>query len=186
MHRDDQRWKSLPLLGTKRGQGEQARCQFIDSQVHVLTLLPVVRYSWPVPTRCPFHVRQLQRSHLLISNPNLSIVQHDIVPNGYNLGRDYIVGNVTGSAIPTLTLTNESTYSGSTSYGGYTYKTDVSYASGMLQNTSIGINHNITVLIDGVTNAVDGLVAVLQVTITARPQSDQYVLALCFSAITCC
>ncbi|KAF8917023.1 hypothetical protein CPB85DRAFT_1481903 [Mucidula mucida] len=113
-------------------------------------------------------------------------LQHDIVPNGYNLGRDYIVGNVTGSAIPTLTLTNESTYSGSTSYGGYTYKTDVSYASGMLQNTSIGINHNITVLIDGVTNAVDGLVAVLQVTITARPQSDQYVLALCFSAITCC
>ncbi|KAF9018554.1 hypothetical protein BDZ89DRAFT_1210101 [Hymenopellis radicata] len=100
-------------------------------------------------------------------------LQHDIVPNGYNLGRDYIVGNITGSVIPTLTLTNESTYSGSTSYGGYTYKTDVSYASGMLQNTSIGINHNLTVLIDGVTNAVDGLVAVLQVTITERPQSDQ-------------
>ncbi|KAF8905162.1 hypothetical protein CPB85DRAFT_1315897 [Mucidula mucida] len=97
---------------------------------------------------------------------------HDIVVNGYNTARDYMVGNITGSAIPTLNLTNSSTYSGSTSYEGYTYKTDVKYVSGLLDNTSIGINHNWSVYIDGVTNAVDGLVAVLDVSITERPDTD--------------
>ncbi|KAK0202164.1 hypothetical protein DFS33DRAFT_1444033 [Desarmillaria ectypa] len=94
---------------------------------------------------------------------------HDIVVNGYNLGRDYIVGNITDSGIPTLTLSNTSTFSGSTSYGNYTYQTSVTYASGLLQNTSVGINHNLTVEVEGVTNAVDGLVAVLDVSISARP-----------------
>ncbi len=84
-----------------------------------------------------------------------------------------MVGNITGSAIPTLNLTNSSTYSGSTSYEGYTYKTDVKYVSGLLDNTSIGINHNWSVYIDGVTNAVDGLVAVLDVSITERPDTDK-------------
>ncbi|KAF9048122.1 hypothetical protein BDZ89DRAFT_941444 [Hymenopellis radicata] len=98
---------------------------------------------------------------------------HDIVVNGYNLARDYMVGNITGSTIPTLNLTNSSTYSGSTSYDGYTYKTDVKYVSGLLDNTSIGINHNWSVYIDGVTNAVDGLVAVLDVSITERPATDR-------------
>ncbi|KAK0445754.1 hypothetical protein EV421DRAFT_1734409 [Armillaria borealis] len=97
---------------------------------------------------------------------------HDIVLNGYNLARDYIIGNITGSVIPTLNLTNSSTYSGNTSYGGYTYKTDVSYVSGLLENTSIGINHNWSVYIDGVTNAVDGLVAVLDVSILEQPQAQ--------------
>ncbi|KAG7445572.1 uncharacterized protein BT62DRAFT_932698 [Guyanagaster necrorhizus] len=97
---------------------------------------------------------------------------HDIVVNGYNLGRDYIIGNITGSVIPTLTLTNASTFSGSTSYGNYTYQTSVMYASGLLQNTSIGINHNLTVWVEGVTNAVDGLVAVLDVSISERPANS--------------
>ncbi|KAK0487838.1 hypothetical protein IW261DRAFT_1450295 [Armillaria novae-zelandiae] len=97
---------------------------------------------------------------------------HDIVINGYNLGRDYIIGNITGSEIPTLTLSNTSTFSGSTSYGNYTYQTSITYASGLLQNTSIGINHNLTVGVEGVTNAVDGLVAVLDVSITARPANS--------------
>lgn len=97
---------------------------------------------------------------------------HDIVINGYNLGRDYIIGNITGSEIPTLTLSNASTFSGSTSYGNYTYQTSVTYASGLLQNTSVGINHNLTVGIEGVTNAVDGLVAVLDVSISARPANS--------------
>lgn len=97
---------------------------------------------------------------------------HDIIINGYNLGRDYIVGNITGSGIPTLTLSNTSTFSGSTSYGNYTYQTSVTYTSGLLQNTSVGINHNLTVGVEGVTNAVDGLVAVLNVSISARPANS--------------
>ena len=97
---------------------------------------------------------------------------HDIVINGYNLGRDYIIGNITGSEIPTLTLSNTSTFSGSTSYGNYTYQTSITYVSGLLQNTSVGINHNLTVGVEGVTNAVDGLVALLDVSITARPANS--------------
>ncbi|KAF9049570.1 hypothetical protein BDZ89DRAFT_1098910 [Hymenopellis radicata] len=98
---------------------------------------------------------------------------HDIVPNGYNFGRDYIVGNITGSAIPTLSLsTADLQYSGTSSSEGYTYKTDITYTSGLLANTSVGINHNLTVAIDGVTNAVDGLVAVLDVSITTRPNNE--------------
>ncbi|EIN12672.1 hypothetical protein PUNSTDRAFT_97478 [Punctularia strigosozonata HHB-11173 SS5] len=98
---------------------------------------------------------------------------HDIIFNGYNLGRDWLVGNATGGqSIPTLNLTNSSTYSGSTSYNGYSYKTDVSYVSGLLQNTSIGINHNLTVGGNGI-NACDGLVAVLTVKITAAPAGSK-------------
>jgi hypothetical protein len=97
--------------------------------------------------------------------------QHNIVPNGYNLGRDELVGNITSQSIPTLSLTNTSTYSGQTSYGGYTYQTNVKYVSGLLQNTSIGINHNLTVAVNG-QNAIDGLVAVLGVTITQRPKAS--------------
>jgi hypothetical protein len=113
---------------------------------------------------------------------------HDIIFNGYNLGRyvtsgipfwlpcslgpfirDWLVGNATGNQIiPTANLTNTSTFSGSTSFNGYTYKTDVAYVSGLLQNTSIGINHNLTVGSLNV-SACDGLVAVLTVKITAAP-----------------
>lgn len=100
--------------------------------------------------------------------------QHDIIVNGYNLGRDWLIGNITQSPIPTSQLTNTSTYSGSTSANGYTYQTDVAYVSGLLSNTSIGINHNLTVSVDGV-NAADGLVAILNVKITARPQSSSSV-----------
>ncbi|KAL0578536.1 hypothetical protein V5O48_003479, partial [Marasmius crinis-equi] len=96
---------------------------------------------------------------------------HDIIKNGYNLGRDYFVGNITGSAIPTTNLTNQSTYSGETNFGGFKYSTSVKYLSGLLPNTSIGINHNDSVPIPGF-NAIDGLVALLEVKITERPQND--------------
>ncbi|KAF5336246.1 hypothetical protein D9758_014352 [Tetrapyrgos nigripes] len=56
--------------------------------------------------------------------------QHDIVSNGYNLARDYIVGNITQQTIPSVNLTNSTTYSGTTSFDGYTYQTDVLYVSG--------------------------------------------------------
>ncbi|KAF8182326.1 hypothetical protein BJ912DRAFT_978603 [Pholiota molesta] len=97
---------------------------------------------------------------------------HDIVPNGYNNGRDWLVGNITGSAIPSLTLTNGTTFTSTTSFANYTYQTRIQYVAGLLQNTSIGINHNITVQIEGVANATDGLVAVLEVSITGTPHTS--------------
>jgi hypothetical protein len=93
---------------------------------------------------------------------------HDIVPNGYNLARDWIIGNITKTDIANSNLTSESTCSGSTSYANYTYTTSVTYVSDLLPNTSIGINHNLTVGVNNIL-AVDGLVAVLNVQITGTP-----------------
>jgi hypothetical protein len=82
--------------------------------------------------------------------------------------RDWIIGNITKTAIPTSNLTNGTTFSGSTSNSNYTYTTYVTYVSNLLPNTSIGINHNFTVGVNGVP-AVDGLVAVMDVKITGAP-----------------
>lgn len=113
------------------------------------------------------------------------VENHDIVLNGYNLGRDYIVGNISGTVIPTFNLTAASAYEGSSSYEGYTYHTKVTYVSGMLSNSSIGVNHNESVRIDGVVNAVDGLVAVLDVQIVERPakSNDGTIVAVLTSTI---
>ncbi|KAK7037259.1 hypothetical protein VNI00_011250 [Paramarasmius palmivorus] len=96
---------------------------------------------------------------------------HDIVSNGYNLGRDYIIGNITGSAIPTLNLTNQTTYTGTTQAGGYTYESHVQYLTGLLPNTSDNINHNWSVMTPEI-NACDGFVAVIEVRITERPANS--------------
>ncbi|OXG40416.1 hypothetical protein C359_03232 [Cryptococcus neoformans Bt120] len=96
---------------------------------------------------------------------------HDIVVNGYNIGRDELVGNLTGQSIDTRTLSNTSTLSGSATYSNYTYQTDVQYVSGLLKNSSDGINHYLTVEEEG-HPAIDGLVAVLTVKITDRPASS--------------
>ncbi|KAH9931659.1 uncharacterized protein BXZ73DRAFT_47154 [Epithele typhae] len=95
---------------------------------------------------------------------------HDIIFNGYNLGRDWLVGNATAqsSILPTLNITNGTTVSGSVSFSNYTYKTDVLYLSGILSNSTDGLNHAGSVGGNGV-QAVDGLVAVLTVTITSVP-----------------
>lgn len=61
---------------------------------------------------------------------------HDIVPDGYNLGRDELVGNVTQTSVESRNVTTASTFSGQTSYGNYTYQTDVTYVAGLLQNSS--------------------------------------------------
>ncbi|KIJ54987.1 hypothetical protein M422DRAFT_24846 [Sphaerobolus stellatus SS14] len=99
---------------------------------------------------------------------------HDIIFDGYNLARDWLVGNLTGSAIDTSTLTNTTKFTGKTISEGYTYTSTIEYRSGLLQNTSNGINHfgsvgggpnNIT--------AIDGLVAVITVEISGRPQTKQ-------------
>ncbi len=109
---------------------------------------------------------------LAISYETSSNDNHDIIENGYNLGRDYVVGNISSSEVSTLTLTGSSTYSGSSSSQGYTYRTDIMYVTGLLQNTSIGINHNQSVSNNGAVNAVDGLVAVFNVSITGTPSAS--------------
>ncbi|RDX49987.1 hypothetical protein OH76DRAFT_1349988 [Lentinus brumalis] len=95
---------------------------------------------------------------------------HDIAFNGYNFGRDWLVGNATAqsSLIPTGNVTNGTTYSGSISYGGYTYHTDALYLSGIASNSTTGLNHASSVGGDGV-EAVDGAVAVLTIKVTAKP-----------------
>lgn len=53
----------------------------------------------------------------------------------------------------------------------YTYQNDVAYVSGLLRNSSDGINHYITVEEDGYP-AIDGLVAVLTIRITGYPEGE--------------
>ncbi len=57
-----------------------------------------------------------------------------------NLRRDWLVGNITNSDVPSANLTNGSFFNATTSFGGYTYQTNIQYVSGLLQNTSVGIN----------------------------------------------
>ncbi|KAI0670913.1 hypothetical protein C8Q78DRAFT_821889 [Trametes maxima] len=104
---------------------------------------------------------------------------HDIIFNGYNLGRDWLVGNATAqsSIIPTANVTNGTTYSGQTSFGGFTYKTDALYLSGILSNSSQGVNHDLTVG-NNSTLPVDGYVAVLTISIVSRPQAANGALPL--------
>ncbi|KAH9841416.1 uncharacterized protein C8Q71DRAFT_884173 [Rhodofomes roseus] len=104
---------------------------------------------------------------------------HDIIFNGYNLGRDWLIGNVTNQThiIPTANLTNGTSYTGQTSYDGYTYETNAQYLYGYAPNTSYAVNHNITTS-NNVTNSDDGFIAVLTVKIVTAPQSS-YVLGRC-------
>jgi hypothetical protein len=94
---------------------------------------------------------------------------HDIVRDGYNRGRDYIVGNITGVHPPPLLTwpTNATTYAGQTLSEGWIYDVDVKYAA-LAPNTSEGVNHYGTVAVNG-RGAMDGLVAVLTVKIHTVP-----------------
>ncbi|WWD17449.1 hypothetical protein CI109_101890 [Kwoniella shandongensis] len=102
---------------------------------------------------------------------------HDIVRDGYNIGRDQLVANLTGKAVETRNITNQTTFSGSGSYKNYTYQTDVKYVSGLLKNSSDDINHFYTVEQNGYP-AIDGLVAVLTVKITDKPKSSSALTTL--------
>ncbi|KAI0040047.1 hypothetical protein FA95DRAFT_1566747 [Auriscalpium vulgare] len=99
-----------------------------------------------------------------------SSLEHDIIFNGYNLARDWLIGNATAQSqlIPSSNLTNQTTYSGQTSFGGYVYETNVQYVSGLLPNGSDGINHFGSVGANG-TSAVDGLTALMSVKILQGP-----------------
>ena len=85
-----------------------------------------------------------------------------------------MIGNITRSAIPTQNLTNGTTYTGTTSWAGYTYQSNINYVAGLLENTNIGINHNSSVGVNGL-NSSDGLVAVIDVKVTGKPPSKSYV-----------
>lgn len=67
---------------------------------------------------------------------------HDIVPNGYDLGRDQVVSEATG---------------GKRSFSSIDYTSTVTYVDGLLAPGAEGINHNI---------AIDGRVAILTITAT--------------------
>lgn len=84
---------------------------------------------------------------------------HMIQTNGYNRGRDYLVGNATMNA--------------TTSYMGYTWRTTAEYVpAGVLLNaTSENINHP-EVALPG-QPVQDGRVAVLTVTQLEAPSSDR-------------
>ena len=82
----------------------------------------------------------------------------------------WLLGNMTQNVIPTLNLTDSSSYSGTSTANNYTYHNTVQYVSGLLQNTSIGVNHNLTVATNGL-NAVDGLVAIVEVKIVGSPST---------------
>jgi len=81
--------------------------------------------------------------------------------------RDWMVGNITKNFVSTPSLTNTTIYTGTTEWSGYTYETKIVYTPGLLQNTNLGVNHNASV--GATTNSTDGLVAVLEVTITGAP-----------------
>jgi len=76
---------------------------------------------------------------LAVSVENWAGEHHSIVPDGYDLGRDSLVIKATGN----------------TKYYDNEYSTTSYYLSGLLQNGTEGINHNI---------AIDGQIAVLTVT----------------------
>ena len=91
---------------------------------------------------------------------------------------DWLVENATALSerIPSGNITNGTTYSGQTSFNGYTYRTDAIYLSGILSNSTDGLNHASKVGGNGV-QALDGLVAVLTVRVVSRPpaQDNKYV-----------
>jgi hypothetical protein len=88
---------------------------------------------------------------LAVSEEHDLTKNHDIVFDGYNLGRDHLVGNLTQQRIETkASISNSSTgglhrvtvidpsieYQGTKVFEGITYKTSVRYHAGLARNTS--------------------------------------------------
>ena len=127
--------------------------------------------SPPLPSHMITY-RSTQYHREWVSGCDMTRNPTDVARYRYNLGRDWFVGNATAqsSVINTSKDMNGSTYSGSTSFNGYTYHTTATYVSGLLQNTSVGINHYQSVGVNS-TNAIDGLVIVMTVKITSQPST---------------
>ncbi|EOQ99045.1 hypothetical protein J056_002560 [Wallemia ichthyophaga EXF-994] len=98
---------------------------------------------------------------------------HMIIPNGYNLGRDWIAGNATAKAINNATadLTQKGQTVGYWTRNGdaatnvsFTYETELSFKSNLTTYNSSMVNHNEQVSVNG-NPPQDGLVALLKVSI---------------------
>lgn len=99
-----------------------------------------------------------------------------------------MLGNITQSLMLSGNLTDGLKFVANTSFGGYTYQTNIRFVAGLIPDTNIGINHNMTVPVDGI-NAVDGLVAVLTAHIVDQPrnatsQSESFFLDLDICVLT--
>ncbi|TIC16723.1 hypothetical protein E3Q13_02840 [Wallemia mellicola] len=98
---------------------------------------------------------------------------HMIIPDGYNIGRDWIAGNATGQEISNATASQKITGQ-STGYWtrngdagtnvSFTYETEVTYQAGLISNDSTNINHADAVGVNG-QPPQDGLVALFKKTI---------------------
>ncbi|KAG8979338.1 hypothetical protein FRB90_008089 [Tulasnella sp. 427] len=188
--------------------GDRQAANLGDGQGYV-NETAVMRYNYKDPVRGTCDETQLGGNHFRFwrqtgSAANTSAIflavsyelslaqQHDIAVNGYNLGRDWLVGNATGTTFASPNplasqatsassgpgIISSASFTGSTSANGWTYQTTAQYVTGLLDATSVGINHNTTVE-QGGQPAIDGLVALLTVSITAR---NEYVSRL-FSAL---
>lgn len=62
--------------------------------------------------------------------------KHDIIPNGYNIGRDQFVSDLVGQKIDTNTVKAGDTFEGDSSFKTWTYHTKVEYVAGLLDATS--------------------------------------------------
>jgi hypothetical protein len=145
-----------------------------------------VTTSFSMGTRSPF------LAFFCDTKPNFNLHRYNLARCGFprfvspcvlltnHPNSDWLIGNATtqSSLIPTATLKNGTTYSGQSSYGGYVYQTNVQYVSGYLSNSSNGINHYLSVGANG-TNAVDGLVAQMNVKILTNPVSGSSKTSSC-------
>ncbi|KAG9118802.1 hypothetical protein FRC07_006506, partial [Ceratobasidium sp. 392] len=167
---------------------------------------PIVSFNFPpdIPpsNAIPDSVEQLSSSSVAATNtvpptsfvPNITFPLSTIVPTDTastplvvalsdSLLTDSANATVTVPiAIPTASLSftttttaaptqTNPTYVGQTRNGGYVYETTATYVSGLLSNSSDGVNHPITVEQNG-RPAQDGLVAVLEVKIVSRPEGS--------------
>lgn len=202
---NDSRWWPPPVLGTEWSAREQVRFQvrtflpvnrgFNLSVVTSGAIFMAVSYEKPLTGKsagrhgwkqilmafCRPAWYNPQRIQLgKVNNKSLSYT--NFLTDRIRVKRDEVVGNITGNAIITSDLKNGSTFNGTTTANNYTYESEITY-NALLQNTSLGINHNVTVGVGGIP-AIDGLVAVVVVRITGAPKS--YVFFFPISIVLLC
>ena len=100
---------------------------------------------------------------------NFYLENYAIVVDGYNKGRDLIAGVATNTNLYDNGVTNNTISKGTTDFNGWYYMNTVSYISGLLLNSSKGINQFDTVVENENDTAIDGLVALFDVQVLDRP-----------------
>ena len=147
------------------------RSNLVDQDVKCVLML--------CPTRGPPNFPQWVQFRPVSQFPSLSyFLRPCTVTSSYSKitisvgNRDLAVANVTNQTHPinSSTLTNTSVFQGQTASNGYTYSTTVTYVSGLLKNTSDGVNHAGDVALPG-SPAIDGLVSVFEAHIVEKPKT---------------